>query len=96
MFQTLQYPIVICTHIYVRTYISVLCLVAQSCPNLCDPTDRSLPGSSIHGDSPGKNTGVGCHALLQGNLPNPGTEPRSPSLQADICATREAHEYWTA
>ena len=28
--------------------------------------DCSPPGSSIHGDSPGKNTGVGCHALLQG------------------------------
>ena len=25
-----------------------------------------LPGSSVHGDSPGKNTGVGCHVLLQG------------------------------
>ena len=24
----------------------------------------NLPGSSAHGDSPGKNTGVGCHALL--------------------------------
>jgi len=28
--------------------------------------DYSLPGSSVHGDSSGKNTGVGCHALLQG------------------------------
>ena len=28
--------------------------------------DCSLPGSSVHGDSPGKNTGVGCHALLWG------------------------------
>ena len=26
---------------------------------------NSPPGSSIHGDSPGKNTRVGCHALLQ-------------------------------
>ena len=26
----------------------------------------SLPGSSVHRDSPGKNTGVGCHFLLQG------------------------------
>ena len=26
----------------------------------------SLPGSSVHGDSPGKDSGVGCHALLQG------------------------------
>ena len=28
--------------------------------------DCSPPGSSVHGDSRGKNTGVGCHALLQG------------------------------
>ena len=28
--------------------------------------DCSPPGSSVHGDSPSKNTGVGCHALLQG------------------------------
>ena len=34
-------------------------------------------------DSPGKNTGVDCHFLLQGNLPDPGIEPRSPALQAD-------------
>ena len=38
------------------------------------------PGSSVHGDSLGKNTGVGCHTLLQGNLPNPGIEPRSPTF----------------
>ena len=31
-----------------------------------DPMDCSLPGSSVHGDSLGKNTGMGCHALLQG------------------------------
>ena len=42
------------------------CLVAQSCLTLCDPLDCSPPGSSVHGDSPGKNTGVGCHFLLQG------------------------------
>ena len=28
-------------------------------------------------DSPGKNTGVGCHALLQGTLPDSGIEPMS-------------------
>ena len=28
--------------------------------------DCRLLGSSVHGDSPGKNTGVDCHALLQG------------------------------
>ena len=39
---------------------------AQSLQSLCDPIDCILPGSSIHGDSPGKNTGGGCRALLQG------------------------------
>ena len=53
----------------------VLCLVAQSCLILCNPMACSLPYSSVHGDSPGKNTGVGCHAL---NLPNPqGSNPGS-------------------
>ena len=33
--------------------------------------------------SPGQNTGVGSHSLLQGDLPNPRIEPRSPALQAD-------------
>ena len=42
-----------------------MCLAPQSCPTLGDPVDCSLPGSSVHGDSPGKNSGVGCHALLQ-------------------------------
>ena len=37
----------------------------QSCLTLCDPIDGSPPGSSRPGDSPGKNTGVGCHFLLQ-------------------------------
>ena len=32
-------------------------------------------------DSPGKNTGAGCHSLLQGMFPRP--EPWSPALQAD-------------
>ena len=50
-------------------------LVAQSCLTLCDPIDCSLPGSSVHGDSPGKNTGVGCHALLQGIFPTQGSNP---------------------
>ena len=42
------------------------CLVAHPCLTLCDPMDCSPSGSSVHGDSPGKNTGAGCHALLWG------------------------------
>ena len=37
-----------------------------SCPTLCGHVDCGPPGSSVHGDSPGKNTGVGCHAYPQG------------------------------
>ena len=35
----------------------------------------SPPGSSVHGDTSGKNTGVACHALLQGILPIQGLNP---------------------
>ena len=45
--------------------------------------DCSPPGFSVLGDSPGKNTVVGCHALPPGDLFNTGIEPRSPVLQAD-------------
>ena len=47
----------------------IVCRVSQSCPTLCNPMDCSPPGSSVHGDSPDKNTGVGCPALLQGIFP---------------------------
>ena len=54
---------------------AVLRLVGQLCPTLCDPMDCSLLGSSVHGDSLGKNTGVGCHDLLQGIFPTQGLNP---------------------
>ena len=62
---------------------AVLCLVAQLCPTLYDSRDCSPPGSSVHGDSLGKNTGVGLPCLPPEDLPKPGMEPRSPPLQAD-------------
>ena len=37
----------------------------QSCPTLCDPTDGSPPGFPVPGILQAKNTGVGCHFLLQ-------------------------------
>ena len=51
----------------------------------CNPLDCSPARSSVLGDYPGKNTGVGCHFLLQGIFPNPGIEPASlmsPALEA--------------
>ena len=59
----------------------VVCLVAQSYLTLCDPMDCSLPGTSVHGDSPGKNTGVGCHALSQGIFPTQGLKPGLPHFR---------------
>ena len=51
-------------------------VVAKLCLTLCDPMDRSPPGSSsVYGISPGKNTGLGCHFLLQ--IPGPLTVPFS-------------------
>ena len=49
-----------------RTGHETVCLVTQSCPTLFNPMDCSPLGSSVHGGAPGKNTGMGCHALLQG------------------------------
>ena len=60
---------------YILTLRYVLYLVAQSCPTLCNPRDCSLPDTSVHGDSPGKNTRVDCHALLQGIFPTQGSSP---------------------
>ena len=64
-----------------RACLTLLCLVAQWCLTLCDPTDCSLPGSSVRGDSPGKNTGVGCHAFLQGIFPTQGSNPGHPQCR---------------
>ena len=58
---------------------SMCCML--SCSVVSDsatPTDCSPPGSSVHGDSPGKNTGVGCHALLLGIFPTQGSNPGLP------------------
>ena len=65
----------------------VVCLVGQSCLTLWNLMDCSPPGSSVHGDSPGKNTVEDCHALLQGIFPTQGSSPGLPTLQADSLLT---------
>ena len=47
----------------------------QSYPTFYDSMDYTPPGSSVHGDSPGKNTREGCHALLQGIFLTQGSNP---------------------
>ena len=79
-------------HIHVCVYV---CLVAHSRPTLYDPMNSSPPGSSVHGDSSGKYTGVGCHAHLKGILPAHGLNPVSHIAGGffTVWATREAHPH---
>ena len=53
-------------------------LITQSCLTLCDPMNSSPPDSSVHGGFPGKTTGVGCHAFLQGIFPTQGSNSGLP------------------
>ena len=75
-----------------------VCLVTQSCLNLCNFIDYSPPDSSVHGDSSGKNIGVGCHAFLQGIFPTQGLNQVSCIAGGffTLWATREAHSSWTS
>ena len=54
---------------------------AQSYPTLCNPTDHRRPGSSVHGILQAR---ILRWIVLpsSGDLPDPGTEPRTPALQA--------------
>ena len=59
----------------------------QSCSTVCNPVDYSPPGSSVHGDSPDQNTGVGSLISSPADLPEPGIELGSPALQVDSLPT---------
>ena len=50
-------------------------------------TACSPSGSSVRGDSPGKNTGVGCHALLQGLFPTQVSNPGLPHCRQIVLPT---------
>ena len=56
--------------------------VAQSCLTLCDPMDCSPPGSSVHGILQARIL-ERVAILFSGDIPNPGIEPRSTTLQVD-------------
>ena len=62
---------------------AVLRLVTQFCQTLCDPIDSSPPGSSVPWGFSRQEYWSRLPCPPPGDLPNPGTEPRSPSLQED-------------
>ena len=76
-----------------------------SCPTLCHPIDSSPPGSPRPWDSPGENTGVGCHFLLQcmkvksesevtQSCPTP-SDPWTAAYQAPPSMGFSRQEYWS-
>ena len=58
-----------------KSFLACCAVLSPSVVSVYDPMDCSPPGSSVHGDSPGKNTGVGCHAPFQGIFPTQGSNP---------------------
>ena len=69
-------------------------LIAQLCLTLHDPMDCSLPSSSVHGHSPGKNTGVGCHVLVQEIFPTQGLNPGLPHCMTILyCQSYQGSPY---
>ena len=71
----------------------VLAKSLQMSLTLCNPMDCSPPGSSGHGDSPGKNTEVGSHGLLQGIFLTQVSHIAGGFFT--VGAAREAEEYWS-
>ena len=77
----------------------------QSYPTLCDPIYGSPPGSLRPWDSPGKNTGVGCHFLLQCMKVKSESEvaqscatlsdPKDSAHQAPLSMGFSRQEYWS-
>ena len=67
------------TLLYYPTFSLLLCCAVLSHSVVSDSETpwTSLPGSLVHGEPPGKNSGEGCHAFLQGIFPIQG---QSPSL----------------
>ena len=73
-----EFPINVCVRVCAQSL--------QSCLTLCNPTDCSPPGSPVHGILQQEyRNGFPCSS--PGTLPDPGTEPSSPALQADSLPT---------
>ena len=82
---------VVCEHSEINC---VRVLVAQSCPILWDPMDYSPPGSSVYGISLARILEWVAISSPE-DLPDPGIEPRSPTLQTDLyCLSHQRSQCW--
>ena len=77
-----QYNSTQCLLKFVLCVILIKVLVTQLCLTLCDPIDCSPPNSSVHGFFK-QEYWSGLSFPSPGDLPNPGTEPGSPTFQAN-------------
>ena len=59
-------------------YVYMCTQSLQLCLTLCDPWTEACQ-ALLSWDSPGKNSGVDCHSILQGIIPNPGIKPTFPA-----------------
>ena len=75
MIPVLKKAMYIHTHTHTHTHVYMLFCSVLNVRVFAQTMDCSPPGSSVHGDSAGKNTGVGCHALFQGIFPTQGSSP---------------------
>ena len=77
-------------------FLSLCCAVLSHSVvlTLCDPMDYCPPGTSVHGDSPGKNTGEGCHTLLQGIFPTQESNPGLPHCRQVLYCLSHQGSWW--
>ena len=75
-----------CVHtiLLILIFISKASKVAQSCPTLCDPHGLWPTSLLCPWGFPGKNTGAGCHFLLQGIFPTQGSNPGLPHYRQTL------------
>ena len=86
-------PYKTCFLIWCTVKDTVLLLFSSpSHDRLCNPMDCSPPGSLCPWAFPSKNTGMGCHFLLQGNLLYPGIQSTSPALAGRFFTTEPQAE----
>ena len=73
-------------NVYDIMILYILCLVTQLYPTLCNPMDCSPPGSSVRGDSPGKDTGISSYSSLH--------EAFHPSAESPFPGHPRTHSDW--
>ena len=91
--------LVYCSHwcLFSISYLEFIIIDIKVMSDSLQPKDCSLPGSSVHEILQARMVGIVSHSLFQGDLPNPGIKPGSPTLQADCLPSKPPgkHNNWS-